>query len=370
MPMDYTAAPDYLRDYLFYMKTIKGRSPRTVDAYYTDLQGFLRYIYAIKTQRSKPDKEFLQSIPLSAVTFDFVKGVTLTDVYQYLNHTVDDNQNSKKTRARKVASIRSLYKYLTVVTKRLEENPVKDLETPVYRKSNPVYLDLDESKRLLLAADGEQGPRDYCMLMLFLNCGMRLSELVGINYSDIQGNRLKLLGKGDKERYVYLNDGCIEAINRYTEDKNRRIAENRLKVKETDRDALFLSSRGTRMSGRRVEQIIEELLKKSQVYREGMSVHKLRHTAATLMYRSGVDLLVLQKVLGHSNVGTTEIYTHADDPQIAQAAFSSPLAHFSPDSSHQELPSQPMVTPLTVTSQEASSPLPKRRGRPPKNGYK
>ena len=372
MPMDYAAAPDYLREYLLYMKTIKERSPRTVDAYYIDLQGFLRYIYAIKTQRAKPDREYLQSIPLTEITLDYVKSVTLADVYQYLNHTLEDGGNNAKTRSRKISSIRSLYKYLTVIAGKLTDNPVKNLESPKLEKRMPKYLLMDECVRLLQAPEGDQAPRDYCMLMLFLNCGMRLSELVGINYSDIRGRQLRLIGKGNKERFVYLNEGCMEAIASYTEDKRRKIAENRLKVKETDKDALFLSSRGTRMSARRVEQIIEELLKKSQLDGKGFSVHKLRHTAATMMYQEGgVDILVLQKILGHSNVGTTEIYTHASDPQIDQAAQKSPFAHFRP--SYQSSTGTPEavqaenISPLAPPfSAPPSPPVPKRRGRPPK----
>lgn len=372
MPMDYAAAPDYLREYLLYMKTIKERSPRTVDAYYIDLQGFLRYIYAIKTQRAKPDKEYLQSIPLTEITLDYVKSVTLADVYQYLNYTLEESQNNAKTRSRKISSIRSLYKYLTVIAGKLTDNPVKNLESPKLEKRMPKYLLMEECVRLLQAPEGGQAPRDYCMLMLFLNCGMRLSELVGINYSDIRGRQLRLIGKGNKERFVYLNEGCMEAISSYTEDKRRRIAENRLKVKETDKDALFLSSRGTRMSARRVEQIIEELLKKSQLDGKGFSVHKLRHTAATMMYQEGgVDILVLQKILGHANVGTTEIYTHASDPQIDQAAQKSPFARFRP--SYQSSAGTPEAVQAESISSLAppfseppSPPAPKRRGRPPK----
>lgn len=362
MSKNYSEAPDFLRDYLFYMTTIKGRSPRTVDAYYVDLQGFLKYIYALKTHKAELNLESLQKVRLSDITLELLKSVTLTDVYQYLNYTLEDNQNTAKTRARKISSIRSLYKYLTVTTGKLENDPVKNLESPSLRKSLPKFLTLEESIQLLQAADGEQAPRDYCMLMLFLNCGMRLSELVGINHSDIRDNQLKILGKGNKERYVFLNEGCMEAIARYQEDRNRQIAENRLKVK--DKDAFFLSSRGTRMSGRRVEQIIEELLKKSQLDGRGYSVHKLRHTAATLMYQhGGVDIRALKEVLGHANVGTTEIYTHVSNEQLERAAQSSPLAHFTRSFSE-----KPQVDALSNTEERPETPAlpPKRRGRPPK----
>ena len=361
--MDYQQAPDFLREYLFYMLTIKGRSPRTVEAYYTDLQGFLKYIYGLKSGHKPIDEEFLKSVKKENITLDMLRSVTITDVYEYLNHTLSDNGNTAKTRARKVSSIRSLFKYLTTVVSKLENNPVKDLETPSLRKSMPKYLTLEESLELLQAIDGDQAPRDYCIILLFLNCGMRLSELVGISYGDIRGDRLKILGKGNKERMVFLNEACLNAISQYEEDKRRRIAEHELKVK--DKQAFFLSARGTRLTARRVEQIVEEALKKSGLDGKGYSVHKLRHTAATLMYQhGGVDIRVLKEVLGHANVGTTEIYTHVSNEQIERAAKPSPLAHVNRNfdanhsGNHQPLP-QTEDKPETHSS-------PKRRGRPPK----
>lgn len=341
--MKYSDAPDFLRDYLFYMQTIKGRSERTVQAYYVDLQGFLKYMYGLKYNAGRIDDEYLKKVKLQDITLDMLRSVTISDVYEYLNYVATDHHNNAKTRARKVSSIRSLFKYLTTIANKLDNNPVKDLEMPSLKKSLPKYLTLEESMELLQGVEGNQAPRDYCIIVLFLNCGMRLSELVGINYADIRGDQLKLLGKGNKERIVFLNEACRDAIAQYEEDKKRQIADQTLKVK--DKQAFFLSSRGTRLTARRVQQIVESSLKSSHLDGQGFSAHKLRHTAATLMFQhGGVDIRVLKEVLGHANVGTTEIYTHVSNEQVKSAVNASPLAHFSRDlesgDNHQNTESQ------------------------------
>lgn len=358
MAIDYKGLPDYFREYLYYLTVQKNRSERTAEAYYTDLKGFLKYVYALKTNAEKIDQEYLQDVEVSNVTLEMLDSVIQLDVLQYLNYCKQENENSPKALARKMSSIRSFYKYLTMIS-RLKNNPVKDMESQKIEQAIPKFLTKDESIKLLQAVDGKYAPRDYCMLMIFLNCGVRLSELVGINHNDIQDSWLKVLGKGNKERYVYLNEGCLEAISEYTEYKKRQIASNELKIK--DKDALFLSTRGTRLTGRRIEQIVEELLKKAQLDSKGITVHKLRHTAATLMYREGhVDILSLQTLLGHSNVGTTQIYTHAGNENVKQAVQNNPLANFSRTFE----PEQSAEVPAEVPDMD--SPPKKRRGRPPK----
>jgi len=355
--MKFSDAPDFLREYLLYMQNIQGRSERTVQAYYVDLKGFLKYIYALKTNCKNITKDDLQNISLELVTLDMIRSVSRLDVYEYLSYTKNDTHNNEKTRARKISSIRSLFKYLTNNNK-LTENPVRNLEMPSQKKSVPKFLSLEESVDLLSAVDGDQAPRDYCIITLFLNCGMRLSELVGINYGDIRGEQLKLLGKGNKERIVYLNEACRDAIAQYEDYKKRMIADHTLKVK--DKQAFFLSSRGTRLTARRVQQIVEESLKKSHLSGKGISPHKLRHTAATLMFQQGgVDIRVLKEVLGHANVGTTEIYTHVANAQVRDAINASPLAHFS-----REIATEHDTATETV---EEPKPAPKKRGRPRKH---
>ena len=307
-----------LKDFLFYMLTIRGRSVRTVDAYYIDLRTFFRYMVAKKnpdSEGSSPD-----GIDISGYTFIELSQITLSDVYAFLNYTLSERSNGANTRARKVSSIRAFFKYLTTTAALLQDNPVKNLEMPSVRKSLPKYLTLEESIELLTSIRTNYTERDYCIITLLINCGMRLSELVGINLHDIRSDTIKLLGKGNKERIVYLNDACIHALEQYLPIRAALVTAK-------DRDALFISRNDKRLTPRRVEQIVEECLKKAGLSGKGYSPHKLRHTAATLMYQHGqVDIRVLKELLGHANLSTTEIYTHVSNTQLEQAADRSPLA--------------------------------------------
>ncbi|MDO5139698.1 MAG: tyrosine-type recombinase/integrase, partial [Oscillospiraceae bacterium] len=241
--------------------------------------------------------------------------------YEYLHFTMSSRDNNASTRSRKISALRSYFKYLTIKAHKLEDNPVKDLEVPALKKSLPRYLSLDESVSLLNAVDGDFATRDYCILTLFLNCGMRLSELCGININDIHEETITITGKGNKERQVYLNTACKKAIARYFRDRNKRTYAHK------DRQALFLSRTGSRLTPRRVEQIVNGYIQKAGLEGQGYTVHKLRHTAATLMYRYGdVDILTLKEILGHAHTSTTEIYTHLDDKRLKEAADSSPLS--------------------------------------------
>ena len=311
----YKDAPKPLRDFLFYMLTIRGRSPRTVNAYYTDLRTFMRYL---KMKRNRLEDE--GGVCISDVDVEMLAGVTLSDVYDFLNYTVVERENNAKTRARKVSSLRVFFNYLTVKEMVLEENPVKNLELPSIKKSLPKYLTLEESMELMAAVESKFPRRDYCILTLFLNCGMRLSELVGLNLSDIRENTVRILGKGNKERIIYLNDACLFALEEHY--RERATLQRAAKT-----NALFLSSRGSRITPRRVEQIVAMCLKAAGLDGKGYSPHKLRHTAATLLYQHGqVDIRVLKEILGHANLATTELYTHVSNKQIEHAASKSPLA--------------------------------------------
>ena len=313
--------PSQLRDYLFYMETIKGRSENTVNGYYTDLRMFFRFMKIHRGILPKTAYDDFEHIAIGDVDWSLIQSVTLSDAYAFLNFALSHNQNSAKTRSRKISALRGFYKYLTNKAGLLKENPLENLETPSIKKSVPKYLTLEESLELLNHLETSHPERDYCILTFFLNCGMRLSELVGINLSDIHDNSLTILGKGNKERVVYLNDACISALNEYLAVRNA----NAGSIKE--KNALFLSRLGTRINKRRVQQIIEGALKSAHLDGQGFSTHKLRHTAATLMYQhGGVDVRVLQEILGHENLGTTEIYTHISNRQMEQAIQSSPLA--------------------------------------------
>ena len=313
----YKDAPKPLKDFLFYMGSIRERSPRTVSAYYTDLCMFMRYI-KIKKRKLKDEEG---KIPIDDVDIKMLATVTLYDVYEFLDYTKSERENNAKTRARKVSSLRTFFNYLTVKEYALEENPVRNLELPSVKKSLPKYLTLEECLELMASVNSKFPRRDYCILTLFLNCGMRLSELVGMNLSDIKENTVRILGKGNKERMIYLNAACLSSLEEYY--KERAQIQGAAKAK-----ALFLSSRGSRITPRRVEQIVSHCLKAAGLDGQGYSPHKLRHTAATLLYQHGqVDIRVLKEILGHANLSTTELYTHVSNKQIESAAHKNPLAN-------------------------------------------
>ena len=316
--------PKLLRDFLFYMETIRGRSVKTVEAYYTDLHTFFCFM---KTYKGFCDSNLsTKDMDISDIDLEFIKSITLSDVYEYLNYTMSERENNAKTRARKVSSLRSFYKYLTTKANVLEENPIQELEIPALKKSLPKYLSLEQSLELLSHVDSSSPKRDYCMITLFLNCGIRLSELVGLNLSSVHfaAKTMTVLGKGNKERLLYLNNACIRSLEEYLKERSQ--------IKSIkDKNALFLSSRGTRITARRVQQIIQRSLEQAGLAGQGFSTHKLRHTAATLLYQQGgVDIRVLQQMLGHVNLGTTEIYTHTSSQQLKEAAESSPLKDVRP----------------------------------------
>lgn len=306
-----------IRDFLNYMLVVKGKSQLTIDEYYKDLRTFFRYIKI--TRGLVPADTDLESISIIDVDLALIGSVTLSDAFEFMNYCIDERDNHAATRARKACSLRVFYKYLTSKMHYLEQNPLQELDTPKIGKTLPKYLTLEESVRLLQSVDGPYRQRDYCILTLFLNCGMRLSELCGINIQDVrEDNTLRLVGKGNKERIVYLNQACVSAIRVY------------MQVRPVDgvkdKNALFLSRMKKRISHRMVEELVYKYLDKAGLGGRGLSPHKLRHTAATLMYQHGnVDVRVLKDILGHENLGTTEIYTHLSSRQLEQAANANPL---------------------------------------------
>lgn len=311
--------PELVKEFLSYLEVIKNKSELTVIEYASDLRTFFRYM-KISRGLIPPDVEF-ETIDISDIDIDFISTVTLNDAYGYLSYCRNDRENNASTRSRKVSSLRMFFKFLDVQKALLKDNPMSELDTPKTKKALPKYLTLEQSLDLLNNIDGKFKERDYCIITLFLNCGLRLSELVGINYKDVRDDStMRIVGKGNKERTVYLNDACREAINEY------------MKVRPVDgvldKKALFLSSRLKRISPKTVQHIVYSNLEKCGLSGMGLSTHKLRHTAATLMYQHGnVDVLVLKEILGHENLGTTQIYTHIVDEQLKQAAKANPLAN-------------------------------------------
>lgn len=318
-PTQINNAPPIIKDYLLYMQTVKGKSVKTIDEYYTDLRTFFRFI---KVSRGLVASDIpYTEISINDIDIDLIITVTLTDIYEFMNYALRERSNNNSTRARKSSSLRGFFGYLTLKKHLLETDPTKELEIPKKKKSMPKYLTLEQSIDLLNAVEGKYKERDYCILTLFLNCGLRLSELVGLNFSDIRtDNTMRVLGKGNKERIVYLNSACINAINEY---KKVRPVDG---VK--DKNALFISRNNNRVSPKTVQAMVYKYLEKIGLDSQGYSCHKLRHTAATLMYQQGgVDIRVLKEVLGHENLGTTEIYTHLSSKQLEDAANKNPLSN-------------------------------------------
>ena len=316
--MDYrTEAPPILRDFLVYHETIQGHSRRTVDEYYLDLRNFFRYLKQSKQLVSKDVP--LDDISIADVDLDLARNITLTDIYSYMNYLSRDRGLNNTSRARKVATIRSFYKYLTNKAKLLEVNPVQDLDSPRLKKSLPKYLNLEESLELLDSVDGKNSSRDYCILALFLNCGLRISELVGLNKTDVRGDQLRVLGKGNKERMLYLNDACQRALENWLTERDS--------LTLVDQNALFVTLQNRRrISTAAVHKLVKKHLAAAGLDSNQYSSHKLRHTAATLMLQNGVDVRTLQEVLGHDHLNTTQIYTHVDNEDLRTAARANPLS--------------------------------------------
>ncbi|MBR5022185.1 MAG: tyrosine recombinase XerC [Oscillospiraceae bacterium] len=323
----YHDCPQILRDFLIYHETIKGQSSLTIQEYYLDLRMFLRFIKLMRNDM--PIHTVLDDIPIHDVDLQMIGSVTTADVFDFLSYLAKDRVRdpdakvpeygiSPTSRARKLSALKSFYKYLTTRTKQLQENPVADLEYPKLRKSLPKYLTLEQSVALLKAVSGQNQARDYAILMVFLNCGIRRSELVGLNMTDIYEDRLRVVGKGNKERFVYFGAACRKALDAYLPIRQKQIL--------TDNRALFGSRNGNRISTDAVHALVKKTFIKAGLDATQFSAHKLRHTAATMMLSGGVDVKTVQEVLGHENLNTTQIYTHIENTELKIAAEANPIS--------------------------------------------
>lgn len=315
MQNPYPGAPPLLRDYLTYIETVKGHSRATVDEYGVDLNLFLRYL---KCRQSNFPLADIDNAEISDMGAAQLSAVTQSIIYEYMYYLSRERGNGVSARARKLSSLKGFYKYLTAKSGILKENPVKDIDSPKKDERLPRYLTLDESIALLNSVEGEFKTRNYAIITLFLNCGLRLSELTGINIADYKGDKVTVFGKGGRERVIYLNNACRKALDGYLEVRPRA----------KDKNALFISKRGTRLTNKMVQVIVKDALARAGLDTQKYSAHKLRHTAATLMYKhGGVDVLALKEILGHRQLSTTQIYTHVDDERLKKAAEQSPLAN-------------------------------------------
>ena len=316
------SAPSHLREFLIYTETIKGKSKKTAQEYFLDLRIFLRFLKHHKA--AVPADMPFDDIPIEDVDISVIRAVSLLDLYEYMNFLQNDRALSARSRARKVASIRSYFKYLYTRAKLIDADPAQNLDSPGIRKSLPVHLTLTESQTLLNSVNGANKERDFAILTLFLNCGMRLSELVGINTGDIREDTVRVVGKGNKERTIYLNSACTDAIAAYLAVRPA----NGIK----DKKALFISREKQRISVKTVQWLVKKYITQAGLDPARYSVHKLRHTAATLMYQYGqVDIRALQEILGHEQLSTTEIYTHIDNKNLRNAVRANPLSDFKPE---------------------------------------
>ncbi|OCA99756.1 tyrosine recombinase XerC [Clostridium beijerinckii] len=314
--------PESLVDFLNYLETIKSTSINTIDGYRIDLTIFFRFMMIYKQKVNSDSVEF-EDIDISVIDDEFLRGIKLRDLYAFLSFTEKYRDNSSYARARKVATLKSFFKFLFGKAKVITENPTLELESPKINKRHPVYLTLNQSIHLLesLNKNDKNYSRDYCILMFFLNCGMRLSELCSIQIDKIRDDTLTIIGKGNKERTVYLNDACLKALANYlnVRDNSKALPENK--------KFLFLSSRNVPINKRTVEIMIKKHITNAGLTDDKYTPHKLRHTAATLMYKYGnVDIRSLQSILGHTNISTTQIYTHVDDESLRDAVKSNPLS--------------------------------------------
>ena len=321
----YAECPQVLRDFLSYHESIKGQSRRTVEEYHLDLRMFLRFLTLMR--RELPYNTPLDSIDIKWIDAAVLNTVTSSEIFDFLSYLTNDRQNREgpndagiaaASRARKLSAIKALYKYLTVSTKQISNNPVKDIEFPKIRRSLPKYLTLEESTALLRSVDGPNKNRDFAILMLFLNCGIRRSELVNLNLSDVYEDRIRVIGKGNKERFVYFGSACRKAIDAYLPERNQKVL--------TDNRALFGSRDNNRISVTAVHRLVKKALLQAGLDSTQYSAHKLRHTAATMMLSGGVDVKTVQEVLGHENLNTTQIYTHIESTELKIAAEANPLS--------------------------------------------
>ncbi len=312
----YSDIPQSARSFLSYVSSIKGKSDKTINEYYYDLRTFFRFM---KCYRNISSFDEFESIDVSDINDEFISTIIIDELYEFMLFVNKSRSNSQTSRARKVSCLRSYFNYLTSKAHKINVNIAKDLESPKIPAKLPIYLTLEESRKLLENIDGEFKIRDYAIITLFLNCGMRLSELVGINLSDIKEDSIVVTGKGNKQRTIYLNHACQTALSEYM-----RIRPHDNVI---DRNALFLSKQNKRISNNMVYRIVRKNLENAGLDTTKFSTHKLRHTAATLMYQHGnVDVRTLQAILGHEQLSTTQIYTHLNDDKLREAVNKNPLA--------------------------------------------
>lgn len=323
---EYKTFPAVLREYAEYTVVIKGNSEKTVCEYLLDLRTFFRFMITKWDDLNLAMDEF-EKLSIKRISVDDVKRVTQKNIIEYLMFVGRDRENSSTTRMRKLSALRSFFKYAHTKEHIIDVNPTADVDAPKKSITLPKYLTVEEAVKLIetVRVDKESKTRirDHAIIVLFLNTGMRLSELVGLNLESFDPDltMVKVLGKGSKERVIYLNKAARAAMIEYL---RQRLDPKHVR---TSSNAVFLSGRENRISNKTVQWMVQKYLKMAGLGAKGLSVHKLRHTAATLMYQSGkVDIRVLKDILGHEQLNTTQIYTHVVDRNLEEAVENNPLS--------------------------------------------
>lgn len=319
------ALPQRAKEFVAYLPAMKGLSLNTVESYSNDLILLLRFL---KQEKGLvPEGTVFEEIDITDIGDAFLREITENDLILFVHWSKIDRGNAERTRARKIASLRAFFRYLHKRARVIDEDPAADLESPKVGKRKPVYLSYDESLALLrsVVGNGRNEKRDFCILTLFLNSGMRLSELCAVDLASIRGDSLLLLGKGNKERRVPLNASCLRAIDAYLPERQALVKGNESTMTADTKRALFLSERRKRISRRTVQDLVDKYLVAAGLSGRKYTTHKLRHTAASLMYQNGADIVSLQQLLGHDNISTTQIYVHIEDDQIRRAVNLNPL---------------------------------------------
>lgn len=328
LPYNKNILPKCVVNFLNYLPAMRGASKNTLIGYSSDLVLFFKYL-KIERGLVDPTVDF-NDIKISDIENSLLSSITEEDLIGFINWTIIERNNTEKTRARKVACLKSFFRYLHKKAKIIENNPAMDLESPRVGKRKPIFLTYDESLQLLSSINSRNNVRDFCIITLFLNCGLRLSELCSINVIDIRDDTLSVIGKGNKQRIIPLNEACMDAINKYLEVREDMIqkaeAVDKKSLSSDAKKALFLSERKQRISKRTVQVLVEKYVKEAGLHGRKYTVHKLRHTAATLSYRGGADILAIQQLLGHESVSTTQIYVHLVDDHVRTAVSANPLS--------------------------------------------
>lgn len=311
-----TTTPKILKDFLVYLTTIKGKSPRTRKEYEYDLLLFFRFLVAAQNNLQSTD---LKKVDLSCITIDWIRDITLEDLYLFMEYCEVERGNSASARARKAATLKSFFRYLKGKRRLIEENPAEELETPKIGKKTPIYMNMEEATQFIEGIENKKSsPRNYCIIMFFLNLGIRVTELCNLNITSVQGNYLTVVGKGNKERTVFLNEACQTAMKKYLDF-------NKHDYKGSGEVPLFISQKGTRFTRQAIAKIIKQINTASGLHKEKLTPHKLRHTSATMMYKAGADIRSLQHILGHTSVATTQIYTHIENEELQHVIEKNPF---------------------------------------------